>query len=732
MKKIFSQILLTFLLLTGSVILTFSQEKPVPTPQNAATPPIEEDSDVVKITTKLIQLDAIVTDKDGNQVKDLTIADFEILQDGKSQNITDFSYINTKTPADSSPKTVIKNGKNVVLPPPVRVRPGSEGRVITFIVDDGNCAASLVGMNASQEALKKFVGEQMLLNDLVAIYRTRGGSSLLQQCTSDKNQLLRVARQIRWYPSAGSCAGDSGDFFESARNDSTLKTSGQGTFESDESRKSREGGEDFLRDNQTVGTIGVINYVVRGLGKVSGRKLVFLLSDGLPIRTRNGNTRRAFDALRDLTDSANRASVVFNTIDVRGLFDSSTINASDNVSVRENPDPAKPNGTDKLVADRTAEVNNSRDGLFYLAEETGGKFYKDQNFLDEPIRRALGLEKGYYLIDYEPAEGTFRDKNFNKIEIKLKRPDLKISARTGFLGKTDESFAPKKRSGDSELYDAIIAPLPKAGLNVQLNAFFVNSPAEGNVFRALIHLNGNEITFTDEPNGLKKAVFDVVAVTLNEKNEVVDEFNRTHTFKIEAAAMPLLKQNGVIYTTDVPIKKAGNYNFRLAVRDVNSKTLGSAGQIIQIPDLKKSKIFLSGLSISAVDANGKFISPSAAKPENALSLTDSTAVPAIRIFRANTIAAYTYTLYNAQIDKASNQPKLSVQMNLYRDGKLISEGKPQAAELEKQSDLTRINDFGYLRLNSNIGKGDYVLQLIIKDLLTNETTSQSIDFEIVN
>lgn len=695
-------------------------------------PKPETEDDVVKITTKLVQFDAVVTDKNGNQVKDLNVADFEILQDGVPQKITDFSYVNTESPAQTSRSNVVKNGKNVIMPPPVRSRSTVTGRIVTFIVDDGNCTASHSGMAATREALTKFIGEQMLPNDTIAIYRTRGGSSLLQQYTSDKSQLMRVVRQIRWYPPTGSCAGYNGDFFEAARNDSTLKNSGRSTFESDESRKSREQGEDALRDNQTVGTIGVIRYVVRGLEKVGGRKIVFLMSDGLPVRTRNGNQRQAFDALRDLTDLANRASVVFNTIDVRGLFDASMINANDDVSVSGEIDPAKPSGTAKIAGDRINEVRNTRDGLFYLAEETGGRFFKDQNFLDVPIRRALDLEKGYYLLGYEPDEETFKNKNFNKIEIKLKRPDLKVSSRAGFLGRTDEATAAKKRTGDSELYEAITAPLPRAGLNVQLTAFFVSEAAQTNVVRSLVHLDGNEITFIDEPNGFKKAILDVVAVTLNEKNEVVDEFNRTHSFKIEAASLPLIKQNGIIYTTDVSIKKAGNYNFRFAVRDANSKLLGAASQVIQVPDLKKSKIFMSGLTISAVDADGKFVLPDAVKPENALSLTNSTAVPAIRRFRPSTILAYGYTLYNAQIDKTTNQPKYTVQVNLYADGKLISEGKPQAAQPEKSTDATRINDSGYLRLNASVAKGDYALQIIVKDLLSNETTSQWIDFEVVN
>ncbi len=77
-----------------------------------------------------------------------------------------------------------------------------------------------------------------------------------------------------------------------------------------------------------------------------------------------------------------------------------------------------------------------------------------------------------------------------------------------------------------------------------------------------------------------------------------------------------------------------------------------------------------------------------------------------------------------------NQPKLTVQINLYHDGKIISEGKPQTPELEKPSDPARINNYGYLRLNANVPKGDYALQIIVKDLTANETTSHWIDFEV--
>ena len=58
------------------------------------TPPETQSDDIVKITTDLVQVDAVITDKDGNQVTNLTADDVDIFQDGKPQKITNFSYVN--------------------------------------------------------------------------------------------------------------------------------------------------------------------------------------------------------------------------------------------------------------------------------------------------------------------------------------------------------------------------------------------------------------------------------------------------------------------------------------------------------------------------------------------------------------------------------------------------------------------------------------------------------------
>src|SRR6266576_3978051 len=51
-----------------------------------------DDVDVVKITTNLVQVDAVVTDKNGKVVTDLRADEVQIFEDSKPQKITHFGY----------------------------------------------------------------------------------------------------------------------------------------------------------------------------------------------------------------------------------------------------------------------------------------------------------------------------------------------------------------------------------------------------------------------------------------------------------------------------------------------------------------------------------------------------------------------------------------------------------------------------------------------------------------
>lgn len=709
----------TILLITAFFLLSLTAFA-----QNTQPTPPEPSDDVVKISSELVQIDAVITDKKGNQIKDLTIDDIEILQDGKPQTIVGLSYVNREI--EQTLTTIEKKrDKNTPLPPPTVSRFSNLGRVLTFVVDDGNCGVTTFGMKAAKEGLEKFVTEQMQPNDLVAIYQTRSGSSLFQQYTSDKSRLLSIIRKIRWYPPAGGCSIN-GEEYEREYYDSTLKKEGAQSFLSDKDLEKLQDIRKFADDRNTSGVIGVLRYAIKGLERIGGRKTLFLMTDGLPISDGKSQYFNSYTVVRDLTELANRASVVINPIDVRGLT-SNEASAYDNLAIKQ-----KPTATEDSIARRQSSNDSRQSGLFYAANETGGTFYKNMNNLDYPIQEVLKVEKGYYLISYEPEDDTFKGKKFNKIEIRLKNPDLKVSSRTGFSSFTDNQITPKSRTGDGELYEAIVAPLPTAGLNLHLTAFFANTPKEGSFVKSLIYIDGKQITFTDDSKKMKKAVFDIIAVTLNSKNEVVDELNRTHTIRIPVKSLEEVQKNGLIYSANVPVKKAGVYNFRVAVRDTNSKMVGSAGQQIDVPNLEKDDIYVSGLTIGEIAVrDNKPILPKIIETDDEFSTVSTLAVPAIRKFSTGSVLGYSYKIYNAKLDKAKQKPNLTTQVILYNDGKIVSDSEAQPSQLDPQDDLKRIFDYGYLKLPPTTSAGDYALQIIVKDLLTKEVTSQWIDFEVI-
>lgn len=704
--------------------------------QTPAPIPSNESDDVVKITTKLVQVDVVVTDKDGNPVKDLGANDFVLLQDGKPQQVTALNFVSAgsvRAVASNAESSRSGSRPNKLLAPPAGMS-GGRGRVIAFMIDDGACGASLWGLDTAKTALKRFIREQMLADDLVAIYRTRAGTSTFQQYTSDRSALLRAADRVRWYPPQGSCSWSDGSFNEAAQAKEFQKRTTEGiqtvTIETEAERKIREYGEDQVRSRQVVGTLGVVRYALSGLERAPGRKIMFFMSDGLALRDRENHRLDTADVLRDITEAANRAAVVIHTFDLRTGGTTSMIEARDEVLTETNV-----NATQTIIDRRRQDALRAQDGLATLAYETGGEFHRGLGSPDRKIGDVLRREFEYYLLAYEPDEASFKSKKFNRIEVKVNRPGLKVAFRSGYIGTPDAPAQQvKRKSADSDLYEAIAAPLPRPGLNIALSASFGNSAAAGNFVRSFFHLDGSGLVFSDETNGQKKAVIDVVAVTMDEKNNVVDEFTRTHTLKFDAATADRINRDGLIYTTDVPIKKPGNYNFRVAVRDANSRLIGTAAQIVQVPDLKRSGIFLSGLTVSGTDQTAKFETAGPTTAETAITLPSSTSVPAIRRFRKGSIIAYAYSIYNARTDATTGKPKLSITVNLYKDGTLIVEGTPNDAQLDVQPDWSRVADYGFMRLRTETQPGEYVLEVIIRDLLggKNAVTSQWVDLEIVD
>jgi VWFA-related protein len=696
------------------VAFAFGRQQPPP----AQTGPGQ--GTVVRIVVNLVQVDAVVTDARDRPVTGLQAEDFEIYQNGRKQKITNFSYVTTGPAPAAIP--VPAPAKGAPPAPPPRLRREDVRRTIALVVDD--LGLSFESTAQVRDTCKKFVDEQMQPGDLVAIIRTGAGMGALQQFTADRRQLHAAVERIRWNPLG---RGGIGAF--------APISSGAG---SDEGASAEERLDEFRHELFSVGTLGAIHFVVQGLRELPGRKSVILLSDGFKIFNRDRDNRRVLDSLQQLTDLANRASVVIYTIDTRGL-QTLGLTAADNVS-RLDAEQVR-----TRLEERSSDFFESQDGLSYLAHETGGFFIHNSNDPGDGIRRVLDDSKGYYLLGYVPDASTFksdpRGTRFHKISVRVTRPGLHVRSRTGFFGVTDPEARPAPRTRAEQMLHALNSPFGSTGIHLRLTSLFGNDAKAGPMVRSLLHIDCSDLTFSDEPDGWHKTVVDVLALTYADNGRVVDSTNRTFTIRVRADDYRRTLKGGLIYTLNVPVQKAGAYQLRTVLRDAGSERVGSASQFIEVPDLAKGRLALSGIVLRgkeslprAAPAAGTAADPVAGTAEGQVDEPDPQASPALRRFRRGTALYYALVVFNAQLDRTSHQPQLETQVRLFRDGRQIYAGQVRPFKINEKEDFKRLVAAGQLALGGRIEPGDYILQIVVTDKLAGEkgrTATQWIDFEVV-
>jgi VWFA-related protein len=749
-----------------ALVLVFALLAPTAA-QQPATPaqkPEQVKDEVVRITTNLVQIDAVITNRRGEQITDLAPEDFEIFEDGHLQEIKNFSYVTVEKEPVTAPVKPKSKDKTFVPPPPPppeQLRPEQVRRSIALVVDD--LGLSFETTSFVRKALRKFVDEQMRSGDMVAIIRTGAGVGALQQFTTDKQVLHAAIDRVKWnaFGRRGMNAfGNAGEDafhtepsdprrgrYTSIDPDAEMKGSTMNSEQREAANRAR--GNDFRDEIFTVGTLGALNYVVKGLRELPGRKSVVLLTDELDLFSSTSSSNfRILDALRHLIDLANRSSVVFYTIDPRGIpvLNDSAANSMVGASKGDGQGGVGSSGPtgSKLMQDlmsRSLEIAEAENGMNYLAKQTGGFLVNNNNDVAGGIRRVLD-QKGYYLIGYRPQESTFNaagKRSYHKLELRVKRPGLTVHTRAGFYGVSSEAAVPVNRTRLQQLVSALTSPFASGAVDLRLTSVFLNDPTNGSFVRSLIHVDGSSLTFTNEADGAHKATVDVAAVTFDDGGAVVDQRFRTETMLVRGDEYRNAQRDGITFGINLPIKKPGAFQLRIAVLDVPSSRAGSANQFIEIPNLNKNKLTLSGLylagnisrrqnNVTIQPASGVSSTPAAAAVD--LGEAAAQAGPAVRSFRPGMMLDYGYEAYNVRLD-SSGRAKLQIQLRLFKENQQLFSGAPM--DLAGTPNAKRVSAIGHLQLGQNLGAGDYVLQIIVSDIAEpnkRRVASQWIPFEV--
>jgi VWFA-related protein len=380
-------------------------------PQEGAAPRVAEP---LRTNTRLVIVDVVVTDSKDQPVSDLKAEDFALLEAGKLQKISGFSYQHPGGPSTAA--------RTLQLPPNVVTNApqykSNSLNVVLFDVVNGE----LTSQAYAKDQLAKFFSTATL-DRPVAIFVLERQLKLLHDFTTDGAALKSVID--KYSPPAKQNVTES---FDSRRSAFTTK----GDYHTDE------------RSIET--TLNELNTLAKMLAGYPGRKNLIWLSESFPVNLfpdsvlqaamsaadLNGQTTpvrpdpNAFDRMLQPGDAKNFAGMIKKVAD-----------ALMNAQVAVYPVDAGGVGRNDRIA--------SQQTMTDVASRTGGKAFLNTNNLAMSIGSGLDDSASYYTLSYYPDNKNW-DGQFRPIEIKTGRADVKLRHRIGYYALDPE----KLRKEDSD------------------------------------------------------------------------------------------------------------------------------------------------------------------------------------------------------------------------------------------------------------------------------------------
>jgi VWFA-related protein len=570
----------------------------VPIHGQQAPPAQKQAQPTFRVQIEYVEVDAVARDKSGRFVPDLTKDDFEVLEDGKRQDISNLQLVDVPVEAQSVPALLA--GRR--FEPDVVSNAQPPGRVYLIVLDDLHINSTRT--IAARKLARQFIETNVAPNDLAAVVTTSGSRKSSQEFTSNRRLLLEavdkcVGKKIMAPGLADLMAGAQGN---GAKIDEPQRIFNARTTLDTLAYLAAYAGNIHSRRKAIVLVGEGVDY---DLGKADVVSVPSTESpDTLPSGSfaTNGVPRRELrDRLRDFVVAANRGNVTLYALDptvfTQGGDDfvdiASTVPGSDTNSAGEEVSKAGSLQDDVMAA---------QDNLRTMAAETGGFAVTGSlKAAQGAMVRIRDESSHYYILGYYPTNDK-RDGKFRKIDVRVKRPGVQVQARKGYeaprAGKPAAPAVVDTKEGTSpQLREALTSVLPAGALPISVVATPFRDAAG----------NGSVLVMLQTPPG---------AVTFVEKNDrvegnlelsfvAVDDQGKTRGGEHLELAMPLKREmQAVVNRTGLLIQSrvslpAGRYVLRVGARDTSNDHIGSIHCDVEVPDYAKAPLSMSGLVLSS-------------------------------------------------------------------------------------------------------------------------------------
>lgn len=581
-----------------------------------------------RVEVNYVEVDAVVVNKMGDFVGDLSASDFQVYEDGKPQSVTNFGLVEIPVERAEAPLFVKQP-----IEPDVQsnIRP-FEGRIYLIVLDEMHVRP--MHTQWVRAAAKRFIRNTIGANDLAAVISTQGPAS--QDFTGNKRLLIEAVDKF---------VGKALQSTTQSKIDDYNMQRMMGTNTS-----TPRDLDEFQRSYYASSVLSTVSRLADYMAGVRGRrKAMVLFSEGIDYDLtdviNNLNATDVLDRTRDAIASATRANVSVYAVDPRGL----TGMVGYDASLGDIPIDADPS-IGLTAAGMQSDVRRQHDSLRLISEETGGFASIDSNDFGGAFDRIQKDNSAYYVLGYYPTDSR-RDGRFHNIEVRVKRPGLVVRSRKGYIaprgGKPAAAPPPiEAKEGTSPvLRDALGSPLQVSGLRLTAFAAPFRGPAKSASILLVVQTDGRDFAFKKEGDRYEDTMQMSVAAVDEKAGKVVGGVQHTLRMPLKAENYAAVARTGVRVTSRFEIPP-GRYQVRIAAHEVNGKRTGSVYYDLEVPDFNAGPLSMSGLVMAVV---GPAEMPTVTGVEDDIRKALPAAPTATRTFRSGEELALLVEVYDNEL-----------------------------------------------------------------------------------
>ena len=573
---------LTLAALSGGLLAAQQQpvsQAPAPPPQAqqpAQQTPVDQPPVTFRVEVNYVEVDALVTDADGKPTTNLTKDDFELFEDGKKQDVATFALVNI--PIERAERPLFASGP---VQPDVQTNDHIEGRIYLLVLDDLH--TDVTRSPRVKAAATRFIENNFGTNDLAAVVFT-GRSGDGQDFTNNPRLLVNAINKF----SGRKLRSATLTRIEGARVDPATQQLAPGD---DIDQMDRA-----FRARQMANNVRKLAEFMAGVH--GRRKSMLLIGEGVDYDIYEavgqlGST--ASSVLLDTHDAiaaATRGNVTIYTIDPRGLMNAE----GDLIEVAGTVGDAD----SRSIAN---EMRLSQDSLRVLADSTGGFAAVNRNDLNGAFDRIVSENSSYYMLGFYSTNDR-RNGRYRKLEVRVKRPGLRVRNRTGYYEARGRAPSQPNASNSPTalpvaVTEALGSPLPMSGVPMKVFAAAYKGQAPNAAVALVFEIDIRNFDFVQNGGTFNEQV-DVAFTSVNTQGKVFPGERQTATLTLKPDTYERAKARGlrVLSQANLP---PGRYQIRVAAGNKSGKA-GSVVYDLEVPDFSKESFTMSGVSLTAASA----------------------------------------------------------------------------------------------------------------------------------